>query len=446
MTVRSMTPREGDDSPLAQSTGNISNCWRCSHCKWVPSPKSKEFAHACPSIQWGKFHAYSGGGKLITAFALKEHEADYTEAALESIFACTMCGACDTSCKNNNGELVEPLSVLYALRAQVATEGRSLPAHVTMIDNLRREGNAAGRRRTERSNWCEGLGLKDALTAPVDVWLHIGCENAFEPRLWPELKAIVVLLERARVNFGIAYNREAATGETAYDLGFHDEARALAQSMTGLIRDTGVRTVVTCSSSSYAGIRNIWPRLGFTSLPCEVFHVSDYVERLIETGKLSIEGSFEGAVTYHDPCKLGRLSEKMTPSKASWTKVLGTMSVFDGPKQVLFGNDGLYEAPRKLLNRLHGLKLVEMERNRVSSYCCGAAGGAKEAYPDFSKFAAERRLAEAKATGASIIATACGGCRIHLSDVAKQIGAPLAVKGIFELLAASAVPSVKVGG
>ena len=442
MTARSMTPKTGDGSPLAEFTGNITNCWRCSHCKWVPSPKSNEFAHACPSIEWGRFHAYSGGGKVITAFALKEQEADYTEAALESIFACTMCGACDTSCKNNNGELIEPLSVLHALRAHVAQEGHSLPAHAAMIDNLRREGNAAGRPRAERSRWCEGLGLKDALTTPVEVLLHVGCENALEPRLWPELKAIVTLLQRAGIDFGIAYDRETATGEAAYDIGFQDEARALAQSMADVIRDTGARAVVTCSSSSYAGIRNIWPRLGIASLPCEVLHVTDYVDGLIEDDRLSIEG----AVTYHDPCKLGRLSEKMTPSKASWTKVLGTMSVFDGPKQVLFGNDGLYEPPRKLLNRLRGLKLVEMERNRVASYCCGAAGGAREAYPDFARFAAERRLAEAQATGAAVVATACGGCRTHLSEVAERIGTPMKVMGVFELLAANAAPSLQTGG
>ena len=446
MTVRSMTPNEGDGSPLAELTGNITNCWRCSHCKWVPSPKSNEFAHACPSIEWGGFHAYSGGGKVITAFALKEQEADYTEAAMESIYACTMCGACDTSCKNNNGELIEPLSVLHALRAHVAQEGHSLPAHAAMIDNLRREGNAAGRPRAERARWCEGLGLKDALAAPVDILLHIGCENAFEPRLWPELKAIVALLQRAGIDFGIAYDREAATGETAYDIGFPDEARTLARSMADVIRDTGVATVVTCSSSSYAGMRNIWPRLGIASLRGEILHVSDYVDRLIEAGELSFEGAFDGAVTYHDPCKLGRLSEAATPSNPRWTKVLNTMSVHDGPKQILFGNDGLYEPPRKLLNRLRGLKLVEMERNRVASYCCGAAGGAKEAYPDFSRFAAERRLAEAQATGAAVVATACGGCRTHLSEVAEQIGAPMKVMGVFELLAANAAPSVRTGG
>ena len=60
-------PAPGTRLPaLAQ---NIRHCWRCSHCKWVPSPKSYDFAHACPSIEYGGFHPYSGGGKVITAYA-----------------------------------------------------------------------------------------------------------------------------------------------------------------------------------------------------------------------------------------------------------------------------------------------------------------------------------------------------------------------------------------
>ncbi|TAL01150.1 MAG: (Fe-S)-binding protein [Rhodospirillaceae bacterium] len=444
MTRVSMKAAPGDLSPLADVVGNISHCWRCSHCKWVPSPVSNAFAHACPSVQWGNFHAYSGGGKVITAFALKEGEAECTETALESIFACTMCGACDTSCKINNGETVEPLNILYALRAHVAGEGRSLPAHLAMIGNLRRVGNSAGRPREDRSRWCEGLDIKNALTDRVDVLLHVGCENAFDPELWPELRAIVALLVKAGVDFGIAYGRETATGETAYDLGFQDDARSLGVAMADLIAASGARRVVTCSASSYAGIRNIWPRLGIAAPACAVVHITDFVDQLIDQGKLAIDGVFDATVTYHDPCKLGRLSEAYTPSNAGWTKVLNTISVRDAPKQILFGNGGLYEAPRKLLNRIGRLKLAEMERSRVASYCCGGAGGAKEAFPDFSRSAAEHRLAEARATGASVVATACGTCRRHLGEVADAAGDGLKVMGVFELLA-SAMAQPKKG-
>ena len=75
MNKKLLNPIPGDSSPLAPHTANITNCWRCSHCKWVPSPKSHDFSVACPSIEWCGFHSYSGGGKVITAFALKSVEA-----------------------------------------------------------------------------------------------------------------------------------------------------------------------------------------------------------------------------------------------------------------------------------------------------------------------------------------------------------------------------------
>lgn len=432
---RLLNPAPDDRSPLAELTGNISHCWRCSHCKWTPSPKSNAFAHACPSIQWGQFHAYSGGGKVITAFALKEGEAQYTETALQSVFACTMCGACDTSCKTNNAELVEPLSILYALRAHIAQEGHSLPVHLQMRDNLRQHGNALGRPRNERSLWSEGLALKDALAEQVDVLLLIGCDYAFDQALWPELHAIVRLLRSAGVDFGVAHAAEVSTGEGAYDLGFQDDARELATQMAQVIARSGARQVVSFSASSFAGIRNIWPRLGLPTLAQPILHVTEFIDDLFEAGRLTLLKGEPVTVTYHDPCKLGRLSEQAVPSDTRWTKVLNTMSVHEAPKQVLFGNDGVYEPPRRLLERVAGLQLVEMDRNRVGSYCCGGAGGAPEAFPDFARFAAQNRLDEARSTGAEVLATACGGCRRHLADVASATGGNIRVMGLFEILA-----------
>lgn len=415
---------------------NMAHCWRCSHCKWVPSPMSHEYAHACPSIEWGGFHPYSGGGKVITAYALQANEAGFSEAVKESIYACSMCGACDTSCKNNNGELVEPLGVLYALRAYAVDQGQAPAAHVGMVENLRRHGNAAGKPRAERSAWARGLALKDATREPVDVLLHIGCENAYDAMQWPELHAIVTLLRAAGVDFGIVYDAESATGETAYDLGFQEDARALAGAMANLIDQSGAKRIVTCSASSYHGLVNIWARLGLLC-DIEVRHITEYVDALVEDGRLTLSGMLPRTITYHDPCKLGRLGEKFTPSDAKWTKVLQTVSFYDQPTHTLFGNGGVYEAPRKLLRRLEGVTLVEMERNRVAAYCCGAAGGAKEAVPEFAEAAATRRLAEASATGATLVATACGGCRGHLGAVAERQGGP-AVKGIFTIIAEAA--------
>ena len=413
---------------------NIAHCWRCSHCKWVPAPVSNEFANACPSIEYGNFHAFSGGGKLITAHALTTGDAGYSDEMMESVFACTMCGACDTSCKINHGEMIEPLEVLYALRAKVASDGRSLPVHQTQIGNLRKTGNPFAKPAAERARWAAGLGIADALAAPVDVLLHIGCDSSFDETLWPELRAIVALLRKVGVDFGILYARETASGELAYDLGFQDDARALAMTLGEAIAESKAARVVTCSAGSFSAFRNIWPRVGIAAPAQPVSHITEFVEDLIDSGRLVIAARTTERITYHDPCKLGRLSEVRVPAEPSWTRVLNIMMIHEKPKQILFGNDGLYEAPRHLLKRLGGLDLVEMERNRVASYCCGAKGGGADAFPEFGALAARNRLDEAEKTGASVLVTACGGCQQHLRRQAAADGRAIRVTGIFELL------------
>lgn len=408
-------------------------CTRCSQCKFVPAPQSRAFATTCPSIDFGHFHSYSGGGKVITSYALMAGQAAVTERLVDSVYACTMCGACDTACKTNQGDNVEPLDTLYALRAHLAAGGHVPAKQQALVDRLRQEGSPHGPRR-ERSLWAAGLDLKDATKTPVEVLLHVGGDHAHDRRQWPQLKALVRLLQAARVDFGIAYDEESDAGELAHDLGFEDDARALARHQQQLLRRSQATVLLAASAGAYAAFRNVYPRLGITLDGVHVVHSTDYVESLLASGRLTLRARHAGTVTYHDPCKLGRLSEPYTPWQGEWVTVLNVMSVPDSPRPVRFGNEGNYEAPRKLLRHVDGLQLVEMERQRAFSYCCGAGGGAAEAFPEMAEAAGVQRLKEAQATGASTLVTACAGCQRHLAATAAAHGIDLDVRGVFELL------------
>lgn len=415
----------------------IAKCPRCSQCKWVPSPKSQQFAPICPSIQYGNFHSYSAGGKGFTAYALTEGRVDYSEEMLRSVYACTMCGACDTACKTNFGDNVEPLDTLYALRAEIVRSGHALPAHVRMIENLQREGNPFGKPRLERDRFARNLNLKDVTQQTADVFLHIGCAAAYDESQWPSLRFGIDLLQRARVDFGTAGNAELNSGAVAYDLGFQDVARDMARANAELIAASKAKTVVTFCADSYAAFRNIYPRLGVSLGGLKILHISEYLDALLRSG--SLEAKLDAVVTYHDPCKLGRLSEPYQPWDGEWRTVLNVVEIAEPARNVLFGTQGNYEAPRRLIGMLDGVTLVEMERSREVSYCCGAGGGAKEAFPDFAEKTARDRLTEAEATGASILVTACSTCQRHLQDVAQRSGSRLRVKGLLELFVEAAL-------
>ena len=100
-------------------------------------------------------------------------------------------------------------------------------------------------------------------------------------------------------------------------------------------------------------------------------------------------------VTYHDPCHLGRRDNVYVPGKAIM---------------------GMYETPRNILKSIPGLRLVEMYRIKEYAWCCGAGGGVREAYPDFSEWTAIERIEEAKSTGADAIVSACPWCERNFLD------------------------------
>src|ERR1044072_6969210 len=98
---------------------NTEQCNRCHQCKDTPTPTSKRFTPICPAIEYGEFHAYSGSGKIITAYALDTGRAEYTQQTLDTITTCSMCGACDTACQFILGDMVGPIDTIYELRAKM---------------------------------------------------------------------------------------------------------------------------------------------------------------------------------------------------------------------------------------------------------------------------------------------------------------------------------------
>lgn len=409
---------------LEKQRWNIEQCNRCHQCKANPRLTSKQFAPLCPSIEYGQFHSYSASGKIITAYALMNGRADYTEEVMDSITACTLCGACDTACQFILGDLVQPLDGIYELRAKMFAEGKVPAAQRKLLDNIASHGNPDGRPASERTDWAKGLNLVDATSAKVDVLLHIGSANAFDKRQWPGLIGIAAALTATGVVVGTLGDKEPDAGALAFELGHRDLAKACADETVRLVRASGAALLVTCDASAIAAFRNFYVRMGVTLDPVRVLHVTEYLGELAAEGKwrASAPASEEEVVTYHDPCRLGRLSEPYEPWEGEWTTVMNGMRIAAPPRPHRFGLGGVYDAPRELLKAVPGTRLVEMERTREFAYCCGAGGGGKEAHPDFAEKAALHRLEEAAATGATTLVSSCGTCTRHLGAIAEKHG------------------------
>jgi len=408
-------------------------CARCSNCKFVPHYRliDHKYSHVCPSLSKYNFHAYAGGGRLITSLSMIDGRIEYSDKLLEIIYQCQMCGACDISCKYGND--LEVLQPLYEFRIKCIEDGQLHPVHMGVIDGLRKEDNMMQKPKADRGKWAEGLDVKNITEDKVDVYFHAGCRYSFDEDLWPSARSAVKLLKKAGVNVGIAGKDETCCGGRAYDLGYLGELTKYAENNIEMLRTAGVKTVVTSCADCYHAFKVLYDKIDMQG-DLEILHITEYLDRLIQEGKLKPKKDVMSAVTYHDPCHLGRLGEPWI----HWDGKLITelhMRTQHTPKKIFRrGTYGVYEPPRNVLKSIPGLKLLEMTRIKEYTWCCGAGGGVIDAYPDFSMWTAIERIKEAKDTGAEALVTACPWCIRNFKDAVKETGDTLKVYDVVQLL------------
>ncbi|MFH0730858.1 MAG: (Fe-S)-binding protein [Pseudomonadota bacterium] len=421
---------------LTDRKQQMEQCVRCSCCKWVTQPqiRSQRFSGGCPSIDYGNFHTYSAGGKNITGLALLRGWIEYTDEMLRSVHACSMCGNCQISCTLCNSGNVEPMSNIRELRIKIVEDGASDPAHMAVIDGLKKEDNTFGLPRADRFKWAEGLEIKNALEEKVDVYLHVGCQYSYTEELWPILRGAVSLMQEAGVNFGFAKNDEGCCAGRAYEMGYRGEMETFSDAMVQKVKQSGAKTVLTICADCYGTFKQLYALSGKNFAGAEILHFTQLLERLVQDGKLKFREEVPLRAVYHDPCHLGRLGEAAVPWSGKLEKIQTPGMYVTVPEKVInFGTNGIYDAPRNVLKSIPGLDFTEMERIREYAYCCGAGGGAKEAYPDFALKAAVERIQEAKFFGADAIVTACPWCVRNFRDAIAETGENIAVYDMVEI-------------
>lgn len=357
--------------------------------------RSHRFGSMCPAGAYHKFDAYYPLGKMYAAVGLLRNKLTWTEGLLNMIYACTECGACTEQCKIVN--VLDPVAVIEAMRVEAVREGQGpLPKHKFFAESIEQNHNPYGEPHEKRLDW---IPLEVKIPLKAKIMYFTGCTSSY--RQTRIAKATVELLNKLGVEFGILGMEEWCCGSPLFRTGQVDPAVETLKHNTAALEEAGAEIVIfTCpgcyrvfkEASLYGAEHNL-----------KLLHITEYL-----VNELKVKPSFRELkvkAVYHDPCHLGR-------------------------------HLGVYEEPRELLRMVPGLELVEMERNRKFSWCCGAGAGVKSQFPEFASWSASERLEEAKDAGASIIVSACPFCMRGFIDVKNQVGG-MEVYDVTEVLLSS---------
>jgi len=371
-------------------------CSRCGTCKYTYG----QTLPSCPPGTRFLTEGYFPSGRMWIGLGLSQGALKLEdEDLLERIYTCTACKGCEEQCAGIVQTHV--IEVIEAIRQMVVGEGYLLPAHAAMIDSLKKNDNVLDKPKAERGAWAEGLGLKDITKEKADVVYHAGDMLSFDPEIWGAARDAIALLQQAGVDVGTAGKEEACCGGRAYEIGHLGEFTKYAEHNLEAYNGAGASKLVLSCADGYSHIKLLYPKVN-AKMNFEVLHMVEYLDQLIKEGKIKFTKKVPMKVTYHDPCHLGRYN-------------------------------GIYDPPRDILGSIPGLELVEMERIRELSWCCGAGGGVKQAYPDFALWTANERIQEAKATGATALVTSCPWCIRNFKDAIKEYGEKIEVYDIAEI-------------
>jgi len=296
------------------------------------------------------------------------------EIELDDIWRCTTCGSCVAACPRG----VEQVDVTVAVRRIAATYGVHSGAAKTLpgvAASLSSDGNPLGEARANRTAWADGLPVKP-YTEGMEILYFVGCYYSYDPRNMKVAAATARILDRAGVAFGILGDRENCCGESIRKAGDEERFKALARENIKAFIDNGVRRILVSSPHCFHTFRNEYSEF---MMNLEVVHISQYLQELMEQGRLEPSGRFAKRVAYHDPCYLGR-------------------------------HNGVFDAPREVLKKLPGLELVELPESRQNSLCCGGGGGRIWMHTDKEERFGNIRLDQAREVGAEVLVTSCPYC------------------------------------
>lgn len=204
------------------------------------------------------------------------------------------------------------------------------------------------------------------------------------------LEAAIKVLRNLGIQPGYLAEEEPCCGAPLNHAGLRTKFADNVRQAHRKLKSFGVKRVIGIVPYCTHAIANLFP-LYVDGYDLEVRHFLEVVAEKIPSYRLRFPRKVR--VTYHDPCQLVRFMN-------------------------------LVEEPRRILESIENIELVETDWTRREwATCCGGGGGFETVFPELSGVLAVNRASELLETGAEIIVTHCPGCVMQLKEGVRELEA-----------------------
>ena len=330
---------------------------------------------------------------------------------VDDAWACTTCGACFEACP----VLIDSVpGSLIGIRQHLVMMETDFPRELTgAFKGMERQGNPWGVAQDKREEWAAGLDVptfaaiaEETPEREVEYLFWVGCAGATDDRAKKVQQALVRILKAAKIDFAILGCEEKCTGDPARRMGNEAVFNALAQENVTTMQQYKFKKIFTTCPHCFNSLKNEYGEFG---VDFSVQHHTELIAELLKDKRIPLDTKkqLDEHVTFHDPCYLGRYNKE-----------------YDAPREALYA----------IGNRA---KVVEMERSKQASFCCGAGGGRIFMEEHVGTRVNVARTEQAVATGATTIAVGCPFCMTMMTDgtKAKELDEKIKVRDIAELVA-----------
>ena len=409
--------------------------YRCVHCGLCLS--------ACPTYVETRLETESPRGRIALMKAVHEGRSGISERLVSHWELCLQCRACEAVCPSGvpygrlmeqtraqvqENDLLSPdldrLSKLF-LRAALPHNRR-----LRLAGHLMRFYQRSGAQRLVRKSRL--LNLLPASLAQMETQMPVMGDRFFGPRgqVYPAqgqrrmtvgllsgcvmplmqgdaMHAAVRVLQRNGCDVAVP-PAQGCCGALNLHAGDLELGRAMARRNIDAFRAAEVGTIVTASAGCGSSMKEYGDLLRDDpeyAAAAEEFSANtcDITEFLAQLPLDPPSATLPWRVTMQDPCHLAH-AQRIT------------------------------EAPRQVLRSIPGLELTEMAE---SSLCCGSAGFYSLIQRDMSTRLQKRKVGNATATGAEVVASANPGCMAQLEQGLRDVGANTRVMHVVEILDAA---------